>query len=240
MRIITLLLLSFFLNACQQAFELPFVPDTPPRLTLPQQIQTIPIAFDSVTIDMPTGVSYLAYPYWRWQYQHLNMSLWDACNAQLRYRLFDSTAQWEQDAKPFGEWQQHASSFVINALTEMGYHAVQKNTLDTPSKKPALLLKATITRMRGNMCHTTPIPLLQNGGQSAGDIFVHIRWQLYDADSKRLINTFETESIGYVEVPQTNGDELVILSALKNAALYLGGQTEFADAIRFFQKNTKF
>jgi len=238
MRIITLFFLSCLLCACQQAFELPYVPDAPAHLNLTAQTKKAPVIVDSVTIDMPQGVSYLAYPYWRWQYDHLKMSLWDACNAQLRYRLFDSTEQWRADVNVFGTWKNDAALFINNALTEMGYQVLENSP--TNSNKPALLLKATIERMRGNMCHTTPLPLLQNGGLSAGDIFIHVRWQLYDSTSNQPLNTFESDGIGYVEEPQTNGNKLVLLNALKNAALHLGGQPEFADTLHLFQKSTRF
>lgn len=237
MKYLVLFICILSLTGCQLSFSIPKTtsetPDKPAMNT--KQTQSNPLAVHAITIDIPAGKPIIAHPYWRWQYDHLKMSLSDACNVSIRYRAFNSTLKWDPAQHPFGSWEKIAPDVVEKSLQRLGYTISQNNqSLDTTKRliKARLLLSAKITDMRGNMCHTTYIPFFATGGQDAGDVFIHITWQLYDQKTNHILGSFDTDGLGYVETPIQNGGELILINAIQDATINLGHNPDFIKTIQ--------
>ena len=112
------------LNGCQLAMKYPEISEVKEIQTLPPLYKQRPIAFEKALIDLPRGQTYIAYPYWRWSFDNVDIGLFEACNTTSKNRFANSTADWAMGEKKFGAWQEEAAEFFNTPLKEMGYDIV--------------------------------------------------------------------------------------------------------------------
>lgn len=224
-------LILFFLCSCQRAFPLPEIQPvmslpTPPDLHLQRSI-----AFEGALIDLPRGQTYISYPYWRWSFDNLHISLFDACNAQTKYRFYNSTADWATGEKHFGDWESSAREFVNTPLKKLGYDVVESNSTyfhrEREKRRAELLLSGRITDIRSNICNLLNWFYLKSEDVSAGNAYIKVEWEVYDTIADKVISKFTSDGVGEVTKPTANGSELILLRALEMATEQLAHQPEF-------------
>ena len=119
-----LLSLLILLGGCQLAMEFPTQEPMKEVISLPSLYKQRSFAFEKALIDLPRGQTYIAYPYWRWSFDNVNIGLMEGCNTSSRYRFSNSTVDWSMGEKKFGSWQEEAAMFFNTPLKEMGYDVV--------------------------------------------------------------------------------------------------------------------
>ena len=221
----------FFLCGCQMAMKFPEQPDLNEIPKLPEYHKQRSIAFEKAVIDLPRGQTYIAYPYWRWSFDHLNISLLESCNALLRYRFSNSTEDWAMGEKKFGDWQSDAAEFVNTPLKELGYDVIEASSTTfkrhREKQKAELLLSARITDIKSNQCNLFNIMYFRGAELIAGNAYVQVEWEVYDTLADKVIARFTTTGIGEVEKPTEKGNELILLRALSDATNQLAHEEDF-------------
>ena len=211
------------------------------RLPEPADVQFVPqlpefhqqrsVAFEKAVIDLPRGTTYIAYPYWRWSFDHVSIGLFEACNATSKHRMGNSTADWAMGEKKFGGWQEESAEFVNTPLKNLGYDVVDAFSTtfkrSREKRRAELLISARITEIKSNQCHLFNVFLFKDEDLVAGDAYVRVEWEVYDTLSEKVIATFITEGTGIVEKPTEKGNELLLLRALSDAADRLGHEENF-------------
>lgn len=213
------------------AMELPNLSEIDQIPALPPLYKQRPIAFEKALIDLPRGQTYIAYPYWRWSFDHLDISVFESCNTTSRNRFSNSTADWATGEKKFGAWQDEAAEFFNEPLKEMGYDVVDAfaSTFKRGREKrrAELLISARITDIKSNQCNLFNFILSKDESLIGGDAYIEVEWEIYDTLADKVIATFTTTGIGFVEKPTEKGNELILLRALQNAAERLGHEEDF-------------
>ena len=229
MRFLVLLLL-FILSACQRAIPLATLPDFEEEM-IPSLKKTLrPIAFDSVQISLKRGTDYVAYPYWRWSFDYVDLSLLDSCNVYLKNRFGASLSQWSSGAKDFGHWEDEAAGFVQDALIETGYDVVVGKASfkhKKERKRAELLLSANITEIKSNICNVFNVFYFKDADLIAGNASIRVQWEVYDTLRDQVVGTFESVGLGVVEKPTQEGNRLILLRALESATEQLAHQQNF-------------
>ncbi len=226
-----LFLLLLLLTGCQMAMKFPEQPRMEKVPSLPPLYKQRPIAFEKALIDLPRGQTYIAYPYWRWSFDNVNIGLFEACNVTSKNRFANSTADWAMGEKKFGAWQEEAAEFFNTPLKEMGYDIVDafsttfKRTRE--KRRAELLISARITDIKSNQCNLFNSILMHTESLIGGDAYIQVEWEVYDTLADKVIATFTTTGIGVVEKPTEKGNELILLRALQNAAERLGHEEDF-------------
>jgi len=225
------LIFLIFLGSCQLAMKFPDLSEMDKIPALPPLYKQRPIAFEKAFIDLPRGQTYIAYPYWRWSFDNVNIGLFEACNATSRNRFANSTADWAMGEKKFGSWQEEAAEFFNEPLKEMGYDVVDAFSTtfkrSREKRRAELLISARITDIKSNQCNLFNSLLLKNESLIGGDAYIQVEWEVYDTLADKVIATFTTTGIGIVEKPTEKGNELILLRALQNAAERLGHEEDF-------------
>ena len=226
-----LLVLLIFLSSCQLAIKYPELPEANQIPALPSLYKQRPIAFEKALIDLPRGQTYIAYPYWRWSFDNVDIGLFGACNATSRNRFANSTADWAEGEKKFGSWQDEAAEFFNAPLKQMGYDVVDVFSTtfkrNREKRRAELLISARITDIKSNQCNLFNSVLMQTESLIGGDAYVRVEWEVYDTLADKVIATFTTADIGIVSKPTEKGNELILLRALQNAAERLGHEEDF-------------
>ena len=225
------ILLLVFLGGCQMAMKFPPLEEMQKIPDLPPAYKQRSVAFEKVLIDLPRGQPYIAYPYWRFSFDHLNISLLESCNAMLRYRFSNSTEDWAMGEKKFGDWQDSAASFVNAPLKELGYDVIEASSTtfkrQREKRKAELLLSARITDIKSNQCNLFNVLYFKDATLIAGDAYIQVEWEVYDTLADKVIARFTTSGIGFVEKPTEKGNELILLRALTEATNRLGHEEDF-------------
>ena len=147
-------MLLIFLTGCQMAMKFPEQSEIEKIPNLPPLYKQRPIAFEKAMIDLPRGQTYIAYPYWRWSFDHVNIGVFEACNATARNRFANSSADWAEGEKKFGSWQDEAAEFFNTPLKEMGYYIVDVFSTtfkrSREKRRAELLISARITDIKSN------------------------------------------------------------------------------------------
>lgn len=226
-----LLFLLLFLFGCQMSMKFPEQSEMMQIPKLPEFFKQRSIAFEKVLIDLPRGQTYIAYPYWRWSFNNLDISLLESCNALLRYRFSNSTEDWAMGEKKFGDWQSEAAEFVNTPLKELGYDVIEASTTTfkryREKRKAELLLSARITDIKSNQCNLFNFLYFRDADLIAGDAYIQVEWEVYDTLADKVIAKFTTTGIGEVEKPTEKGNELILLRALSDAADRLAHEEDF-------------
>ncbi|MGN0919841.1 MAG: serine protease [Alphaproteobacteria bacterium] len=226
-----LLIFCLFLGSCQLSMKLPELEETDTLPSLPSVYKQRPIAFEKAVIDLPRGQTYIAYPYWRWSFDNVDIGLLESCNSTSRNRFANSTADWAMGEKKFGSWQDEAAEFFNTPLKEMGYDVVDAfgTTFKRSREKrrAELLISARITDIKSNQCNLFNAILLKNEALIGGDAYIQVEWEIYDTLADKVIATLTTSGIGVVNKPTEKGNELILLRALQNAAERLGYEKDF-------------
>ena len=109
-------------------------------------------------------------------------------------------------------------------------------------KRAELELGASIIDLKLNLCHFYSGWDWKAMGQSAGTGYVKVRWDVYDPLQRKVVGTFETQGTSHQDDAITDGEQVLILKALGNAAYRLGSDPEFYQLItgqKTFQAPTK-
>ena len=235
-----LFILLVFVAGCQTAMPYPTPPVPAPLPTLPPAFQQRSIAFEKALIDLPRGQTYIAYPYWRFSFRDLDISLLESCNALLRYRFSNSTEDWAMGEKKFGDWQSEAADFVNAPLKELGYDVIEASATTfkrhREKRKAELLLSARIVDIKSNQCNLFNFLYFRGASLTAGDAYIRVEWEVYDTLADKVIARFSTEGVGEVAKPTEKGNELILLRALSDAAANLAHEEDFYRIIT--QQNT--
>ena len=225
------LFLLLFLFSCQTAIKFPEQSEVGQVPPLPEFFKQRSIAFEKALVDLPRGQTYIAYPYWRWSFDNLNISLLESCNALLRYRFSNSTEDWAMGEKKFGDWQSDAAEFVNTPLKEMGYDVVEASATTfkryREKRKAELLLSARITDIKSNQCNLFNVFYFRGADLIAGNAYVQVEWEIYDTLADKVIARFTTTGVGEVEKPTEKGNELILLRALSDATNRLAHEEDF-------------
>lgn len=220
-----------FLSGCQLSMELPALTEVDELPTLPPLYKQRPIAFEKALIDLPRGQTYIAYPYWRWSFDNVNIGLFESCNTTSRNRFANSSADWSTGEKKFGSWQEEAAEFFNTPLKEMGYDVVDAFSTtfkrSREKRRAELLISARITDIKSNQCNLFNSVLMKDESLIGGDAYIQVEWEIYDTLADKVIATFTSSGIGIVEKPTEKGNELILLRALQNAAERLGHEEDF-------------
>ena len=226
-----LFVLLFLLGGCQQAMKYPELPEIEKTPALPPLYKQRPIAFEKAIIDLPRGQTYIAYPYWRWSFDNVDIGVFDACNTTSKNRFGNSTADWAEGEKKFGSWQDEAAEFFNTPLKEMGYDVVDAFSTtfkrNREKRRAELLISARIKDIKSNQCNLFNSILMQSESLIGGDAYVEVEWEIYDTLADKVIATFTTSGIGIVSKPTEKGNELILLRALQSAAERLGHEEDF-------------
>ena len=235
-----LFFLLLFLFGCQMSMKFPDQSEMMQIPGLPEFFKQRSIAFEKALIDLPRGQTYIAYPYWRWSFNHLDISLLESCNALLRYRFSNSTEDWAMGEKKFGDWQSEAAEFVNAPLKELGYDVIEASATTfkryREKRKAELLLSARITDIKSNQCNLFNFLYFRGADLIAGDAYVQVEWEVYDTLADKVIAKLTTTGVGEVKKPTEKGNELILLRALSDAADRLGHEEDFYRIIT--QQNT--
>ena len=97
-----LLVLLIFLAGCQLAMKYPELPEVEKVPALPALYKQRPIAFEKAVIDLPRGQTYIAYPYWRWSFDNVDIGVFGAC--KLRQLVLYHT------------WEEKLTHYIENVL----------------------------------------------------------------------------------------------------------------------------
>ena len=226
-----LLVLLIFLAGCQLAMKYPELPEVEKVPALPALYKQRPIAFEKAVIDLPRGQTYIAYPYWRWSFDNVDIGVFGACNTTAKNRFGNSTADWAEGEKKFGSWQDEAAEFFNTPLKEKGYDIVDVFTTtfkrNREKRRAELLISARIKDIKSNQCNLFNSVLMQSESLIGGDAYVEVEWEVYDTLADKVIATFTTAGIGVVSKPTEKGNELILLRALSDAARRLGNEADF-------------
>ena len=226
-----LLILLLMLGACQLSMRLPELPEVNEISPLPPLHKQRSIAFEKAIIDLPRGQTYIAYPYWRWAFDNVDVGWLETCNATSRYRFANSTADWAMGEKKFGSWQDEAATFFNTPLKEMGYDVVDVFTTtfkrNREKRRAELLISARVTDIKSNQCNLFNMFFFKDETLVGGDAYIKVEWEVYDTLADKVIATFTTSGIGIVEKPTEKGNELILLRALSDAAQRLGHEEDF-------------
>ena len=87
--------LLIFLTGCQLAMKYPELPEVEKVPALPPLYKQRPIAFEKAVIDLPRGQTYIAYPYWRWSFDNVDIGLFGACNTTSKNRFGNSSVSFQ-------------------------------------------------------------------------------------------------------------------------------------------------
>lgn len=230
--------LLLFLCGCQTAMDLNEITPREERADVSVQ-KTRPIAYDSASIDLKRGTTYAVYPYWRWSFDGVDISLMDACNVSVKNRFSASTAEWATGKSAFGGWDSEAAVFVETPLKDLGYDVVSHTKSafrqDREHRRAELLLSAHIIEIKSNICNVFNALYLKDIDIVAGNATIVVHWEVFDKLKDEVVATFESEGFGLVEKPTQEGNKLILLRALEDAADNLGRQEKF---IRLAQGQT--
>ena len=225
------LILVVLLGGCQLSMDLPAVPVAGEIPQLPPASKQRSIAFEKAVIDLPRGQTYIAYPYWRWAFDNVDVGWLETCNATSRYRFANSTADWAMGEKKFGSWQDEAATFFNTPLKEMGYDVVDAFSTtfkrNREKQRAELLISARIKNIVSNQCHLFNMFFFKDETLIGGDAYIDVEWEVYDTLADKVIATFTTSGIGIVQRPTEKGNELILLRALSQAAEHLGHEAGF-------------
>ena len=218
-----------FLTGCQGALPFPKIPEVnPPEIS--EGTDQLPVSFTTVKMNIPMGQVVAAFPYWRYSLPNVNLGLY-SCNIGLSRRLSRSTDTWDIGNEKWETWKVKASEFVEPALSNMGYDVVSTRQLlfnqSAERKRAELKLGASIVDLKLNLCHFYSGWDWKDMGQSAGTGYVKVKWELYDPLQKKVVATIETQGTSHQDDAITDGEQLLILKALGNAAYRLGADPEF-------------
>ena len=209
-----LLLWLIFLTGCQLAMKYPELPEVEKVPPLPPLYKQRPIAFEKAIIDLPRGQTYIAYPYWRWSFDNVDIGLFGACNSTSKHRFANSTADWAEGEKKFGSWQDEAAEFFNSPLKERGYDVVDVFSTtfkrNRENRRAELLISARITDIKSNQCNLFNSILMQSESLIGGDAYVEVEWEVYHTLADKVIATFNTAGIGIVSKPTEKGNELIL------------------------------
>ena len=171
-----LFVLLFLLGGCQQAMKYPELPEIEKTPALPPLYKQRPIAFEKAIIDLPRGQTYIAYPYWRWSFDNVDIGVFDACNTTSKNRFGNSTADWAEGEKKFGSWQDEAAEFFNTPLKEMGYDVVDAFSTtfkrNREKRRAELLISARIKDIKSNQCNLFNSILMQSESLIGGDAYI--------------------------------------------------------------------
>ncbi len=224
------IILFFILCGCQMALPLTEIDALEDRKAVHVH-RTRPIAYDSASIELKRGTTYVAYPYWRWSFDEVHISLMDACNVSVKNRLSASTAEWSTGESVFGGWDSEAATFVESPLKELGYdvvsHTKSSFRREREHRRAELLLSAHIVDIKSNICNVFNVLYFKDVNIVAGNASIRVKWEVYDKLKDEVIATFESEGKGVVEKPTQDGNKLILLRALEDASDNLGRQEAF-------------
>ncbi len=224
----------FFLSACQMAMPLIMPSDFEVSENLTGK-KSRPIAFDSAMIEIKRGTDYVAYPYWRWSFDYVNLGLLDACNVYLKNRFGASVSQWAAGATDFGDWESETAGFIEEALIEAGYDVVSARTShfhkEREKLRSELLLSAHITSIQSNICNVFNLFYFKDADLMAGNATITVDWEVFDKLQDRVVGTFTTQGFGVVEKPTQNGNTFLLLKALEDAAAHLAHLKDFQNLV---------
>ena len=230
--------LALFLGGCQMAMDLAEVTPLAERAEI-KIVKTRPIAYDSAKIELKRGTTYVAYPYWRWSFDEVQLSLMDTCNVSIKNRLSASTAEWATGESAFGGWDSEAATFVETPLKDLGYNVVSHTKSafhqEREHRRAELLLSAHITEIQSNICNVFNVFYFKDVNIVAGNATILVQWEVYDKLKDEVVATFQTRGKGVVDKPTQEGNRLILLHALEDAADNLGRQDKF---IRLVQGQT--
>lgn len=230
--------LVLFLCGCQTAMDLHEITPREEREAVKIQ-KSRPIAYDSASIDLKRGTTYAVYPYWRWSFDGVHISLMDACNVSVKNRFSASTAEWATGESVFGGWDSEAATFVENPLKDLGYDVVSHTKSafrqEREHRRAELLLSAHIVEIKSNICNVFNAFYLKDINIVAGNATVVVKWEVFDKLKDEVVATFESQGFGLVDKPTQEGNRLILLRALEDAADALGRQDQF---IRLVQGKT--
>ena len=220
-----------FLFGCQMSMKFPEQPEMAEVPRLPEFFKQRSLAFEKALIDLPRGQTYIAYPYWRWSFNKLDISLLESCNALLRYRFSNSTEDWAMGEKKFGDWQSDVADFVNAPLKELGYDIIESSATtfkrSREKRKAELLLSARITDIKSNHCNLFNVFYFHGADLIAGNAYIQVEWEVYDTLADKVIARFTTTGVGEVEKPTEKGNELILLRALSDATNRLAHEEDF-------------
>ena len=230
-------LLCFYLTGCQMAMDLaPVISREDRPEVLLGKNKGRPIAYDSAIIELKRGTPYVAYPYWRWSFDDVNLTWLDQCNVSLKNRFSASIEEWSTGESAFGGWESEAAVFVEAPLKELGYDVVshQKSSFRQQYEKhrSELLLSAHIKQIKSNICNVFNILYFKDADLVAGNAVISVHWEVFDKLKDKVIATFDTQGMGVVEKPTKNGEQLILLRALEDAADNLGRMDDFIRLVR--------
>lgn len=230
-------LLCFYLTGCQMAMDLAPVINREDRVDVSLgENKGRPIAYDSAVIELKRGTTYIAYPYWRWSFDNVNLTWLDQCNVSLKNRFSASTEEWSTGESAFGGWDSEASVFVEAPLKELGYDVVshQKSAFRQNYEKhrSELLLSAHIKEIKSNICNLFNILYFKDVDLIAGNATILVHWEVFDKLKDEVVATFDTYGMGVVEKPTKNGEQLILLRALEDATDNLARMEGFIQLVR--------
>lgn len=237
MRQIVVLVFCFLLLGCQRAMKLSPVLSREERPDIHlENDKGRPIAFDSAFIELKRGTPYIAYPYWRWSFDDVDLTWLDQCNVSLKNRFSASIEEWSTGEDSFGGWDSEASVFVEAPLKELGYDVVshQKSSFRQNYEKirSELLLSAHIKEIKSNVCNLFNILYFKDADLVAGNATILVYWEVFDKLKNKVVATFESEGMGVVNKPTKDGKQLILLRALEDATDHLARQSAFIKLVR--------
>lgn len=235
MRFVWILLL-LLLPACQRALPLAEIPDFEVAADLTGFKKLRPVAFESASIEIKRGTEYVAYPYWRFSFDYVDLSLLDACNAFLKNRFSASVSQWSSGSKDFGDWKSETADFVLNALSESGYDVVQPLTSSFHQERikmrAEILISAHIKEIQSNICNVFNVFYFKDAELAAGNATITVEWEVFDRLKDKVVARLTTQGLGIVEKPTQNGNTLILLRALEDAARHLAHTKQFQNIVQ--------
>lgn len=217
------------LPACQMRLNYPKDIYVDEIQSVPQMVETKPIAFSYARIDLKRGTTVTAHPFLRFLFPNVNIGFFRMCNPTLRHRLSRSTVKWT-GSNTFGKGRKEWADYVEQPLKEMGYDIVSGDTSlfrrGAEQMRSELTLAAKIIDVRMNVCNIWTL-LEARTSLAGGDAYLKVEWEIYDPLRKRGVGKIITEGIGYVDEPEPDGVSALLLNALQDAAFNLGHSQKF-------------
>lgn len=229
------LLFVLILCGCQTSLPYPAVKTNDEVTAVSKMVDQYPIAFSHASIKMKRDSVYMAFPYWRFSFDNVNIGLFYTCNADIaRYRVGRSVRYWT-GMPVFKEWKQEAGQYILAPLKDLGYDVVTRDDslFEQGSKmmRAEVLIAAEIIDIKMNVCHIYSGWDWRSQGLAGGDVYVKVKWQLYNPLKHQLLGEITTEGIGMVDDPVTAGDTLLLLRGLYSAADNLGRTKAFYNMV---------
>lgn len=230
-----LLILTLFVAACQMKMDLPPVHEVREISRVSKHANMHPIAFQTPNIDLPYDHLYAVYPFWDLSFSGADISIYDVCNSTMRHRFSNSEAFWARDKRELGDWGVESVEHVKNSLEKLGYDVVRPEKLSFDPyfelARAELLLNATITDLRMNICHLNSRWNGDDLHRDLGEAYVKVDWEIFDPLNKKIMGKWTTDGVGYLDYGVKKGQALIIATALENAAENLGRTQGFYDVV---------